>query len=81
MGRGTKVKDVEKLLAKVFNEHAALNIVKDFQVLSESSKLKTEPQLLKLCQLWFALGHINSMDNTSHFIRDYHGPNTNGETH
>jgi hypothetical protein len=75
------MKDVDKLLAKVFNEHAALNIVKDFQIMSANSKLKTAPEMMKLCQLWFALGHINSMDNTSHFIRDYHGSNSNGETH
>lgn len=74
------MKDVEALLARVFNENAALNIVKDFEIMSVNSKLKTAPEMLRLCQLWFALGHVNSMDNTSHFIRDYHGPNTNGET-
>lgn len=75
------MKDVETLLARVFNEHAALNITKDFEVMSLNSKLKSSPETMNLCRLWFALGHINSMDNTSHFIKDFHGPGTNGEIH
>ena len=71
--------DLKKLLAKVFNHFAYRNILKDFEVMSKNSKLSPDDEVRKLCLLWFALGHLNSMDKESHFNRDFNGEDTSGE--
>lgn len=72
--------DIKKLLSDVFNGYAYGNIVKDFKFMAQYSSLKDDPGIMKLCMLWFALGHINTMDKKSTFNTHYNGENTNGNT-
>jgi hypothetical protein len=73
--------DLKKLLAKVFNHFAYKNILKDFDIMSKHSRLKQEEEVKQLCLLWFALGHLNSMDRDSNFIKNFNGENTDGNGH
>ena len=70
------MKDVSKLLAKVFNVYAHANILKDFHFMAKHSNLKQDEATMQLCLLWFALGHVNSLDKDSDFIKNFNGENT-----
>jgi hypothetical protein len=72
------MKDIQKLLDRVFNEFAHENIIKDFHFMAKYSKLKIDGEEMKLCLLWFALGHVNTLDRESNFIKNYNGEDTNG---
>lgn len=71
------MKDVKRLLDSVFNQYAHRNILLDFEFMAKHSKLKGDEEMMRLCLLWFALGHINTLDKDSNFIKNFNGEGNN----
>lgn len=66
-----------------FDETTKSNIIEDYKrfILALDQPVPYNDEMNKLCFIWFTMGHVNSLDKDSKFIKNFNGDESNKQTH